>query len=82
MWKNQILMGKQSVMFAVHNNFVCFAGDKWVEVLEVASSEEKSPRNAMMVALRVEQARKKETKIIPISSRTFCVCRVNEITSY
>jgi hypothetical protein len=27
--KNQILMDKQSPMFAVNNNFVCFAPDKW-----------------------------------------------------
>lgn len=26
--KNQILMDKQSPMFAVNNNFVCFSGDK------------------------------------------------------
>lgn len=27
--KNQILMDKQFLMFAVNNKFVCFTGDKW-----------------------------------------------------
>jgi hypothetical protein len=35
--RNQILiMDKQSQMFAVNNNFVCFIGDKWMNSMECA----------------------------------------------